>query len=103
MREELTPIVADLQTHRRPSYRVDAATSLAESRYASRDEVKAVLAYAAANDPAPIVRGHCIACLSKLGYSEPNHLQMLAKSVADPDPAVRYASVAALEKLAPRK
>jgi hypothetical protein len=102
MRAELEPCVEALTGHARPSARMDAATALADGRYAGRKEVKQVLATAAAGDPAGVVRAHCIGCLSKLGHADPDHVRKLHAWSADKDPTVRQAAQAALAKLAPK-
>ncbi len=100
---EIKPLVANLHTALRPTVREDAATGLAEGRYASRPEVKATLAYAAMTDPAPSVRAHCIRCLSTLGYHHPVYVDYLRACAGSGAGEVQAAAAGALAKLAPRK
>lgn len=102
MKGEIAQYVQDLKAHPRPSFRMEAATGLTDGRYAGRAEVKQALATAAKDDPAGAVRGHCIACLSKLGYADPEHVRRLHLWADDPDPAVRRAAQEAVAKLAPK-
>ena len=102
MREDISQYIQDLQSHPRPSFRMEAASGLADGRYAARAEVKQALATAAKDDPAGVVRGHCIACLSKLGYADPEYVRRLQLWANDPDPAVQSAAADALAKLAPK-
>lgn len=94
--------VYDLYTAVRPSLREDAATALAEGRFASRPEVKQVLAKAALADPAPSVRAHCIRLLSALGYHDPEYLEYLRSCVAAGNASVRVSATIALGRLTPR-
>ncbi|MFO0934969.1 MAG: HEAT repeat domain-containing protein [Gemmataceae bacterium] len=103
MKEETAHDIATLQSASRPSMRQDAATALAEGRYGSRMEVKAILAGAAMHDPAPIVRAHCIESLSKLGYNSPEYVGYLRQCTADASSDVKTAASEALTKLEPKR
>jgi hypothetical protein len=100
--EETKQHVYDLYTAVRPSLREGAATALAEGRFASRPEVKQVLAKAALADPAPAVRAHCIRLLSALGYHDPEYVEYLRACERGGNAAVRVAAMIALTRLAPR-
>jgi hypothetical protein len=102
MADETGPYLRDLFEALRPSVRERAATALAECRYGSRPEVKAQLAKAAAEDPCPDVRAHCVGLLAKLGYHESRYLDDLAAWAESGPPAVQQAARAALAKLAPK-
>ena len=102
MTTEITPFLHDLKNALRPSLREIAATALAEGRYGSRPEVKAVLAQAAMTDPAPSVRAHCIGLLSSLGYHERQYLDYLRAAGYSEAGEVKSAAVAALARLIPR-
>jgi hypothetical protein len=92
--------IDDLKNHKRPSFRMEQATEIAESAYARHPEALAALVHAAANDKAGVVRGHCIARLADLGYAEPAYLKQLDAWCGDLEPAVQRAAVAAKAKLA---
>lgn len=94
--------VYDLYTAVRPSLRVDAATALAEGRFASRPEVKQVLAKAALADPAPSVRAHCIRLLSALGYHDSEYVEYLRSCEQAGNATVRVSATIALARLTPR-
>ncbi len=102
MADETGPYLRDLFEALRPTVRERAATALAECRYGSRPEVKAQLAKAAAEDPCPDVRAHCVGLLAKLGYHEPRYLDDLAAWAESGPPALRQAARDALAKLAPK-
>ena len=95
-------MIDDLKAHRRPSFRMENATSLAESPYAKHPAAIEALVGAAAGDRAAVVRGHCIARLADLGYADAAFLQSLDAWSADLEPAVQRAAVAARAKLAGR-
>jgi len=99
MAEELQPYLTDLSRALRPSVRERAAGGLADGRYGSRPEVKAVLARAALLDPASNVRAHCIRLLSKLGYHESSYLDYLDACSESADALVKQAAVDAVAKL----
>jgi hypothetical protein len=103
MKDETSADVASLRTAMRPTERQNAATALADGRYGSQAEIKAVLAASAKGDPAAVVRAHCITCLSKLGYCEPDHVAYLRQCTMDGDNDVRSAAANALVKLMPKK
>lgn len=103
MKNELAADAATLRSAMRPTQRQDAATALAEGRYGSSSEVKVILAGCAKSDPAPIVRAHCIDCLSKLGYAEADHVAYLRQCLMDSDDTVKTAAANALVKLQPKK
>ena len=103
MKDETAGSVATLQQAARPTLRQDAATALAEGRFGTRPEIKSILAGAAMHDPAPVVRAHCVTCLSKLGYCEPQYVAFLRQGTVDTDPGVKAAVAEALAKLEPRK
>jgi hypothetical protein len=100
MADETGPYLRDLSGALRPSVRERAATALAECRYGSRPEVKAQLAKAAASDPCPDVRAHCVKLLSKLGYHESRYLDELAGWAESGPPPLKQAAAAALARLA---
>jgi hypothetical protein len=102
MAEETGPYLADLFGALRPTVRERAATALAECRYGSRPEVKAQLAKAAADDPCPDVRAHCVGLLSRLGYHESRYLDELTAWAESGPPSLRQAARDALAKLAAR-
>jgi hypothetical protein len=102
MRRETAPWVLDLTRAVRPSVRMDAATALAEGRYGWHDEVKGYLLNAAANDPAGVVRAHCISLLTQLGYATTEYRTFLASCAADRNPDVRVAASIGLAKIEPR-
>jgi hypothetical protein len=102
MYREIGPWVADLTRAVRPSVRMDAATALAEGRYGWRDEVKAYLARSAADDPAAVVRAHCISLLTQLGYATGEYRSYLASRATDPNTDVRVAAAIGLARLEPR-
>jgi hypothetical protein len=100
MADETGPYLRDLFGALRPSVRERAATALAECRYGSRPEVKAQLAKAAAADPSPDVRAHCVRLLSKLGYHESRYLDELAGWAESGSPSLRQAARDALARIA---
>jgi hypothetical protein len=100
MADETGPYLRDLFSALRPSVRERAATALAECRYNSRPEVQAQLAKAAADDPSPDVRAHCVRLLSKLGYHESRYLNELAGWAGSDSPVLRQAALDALARLA---
>jgi hypothetical protein len=104
MKSETASSVSTLQTSSRPTERMDAATALAEGRYGSQRETKMLLAASAMHDPAPAVRVHCINCLSKLGYNEPEYVAYLRTcgTSTNLDPTVHAAAATALMKLQPK-
>ncbi len=95
-------MIDDLKNHRRPSFRMENATSLAESQYAKHPAAIEALVHAATNDKAGVVRGHCIARLADLGHSDAMFLQSLDTWSSDLEPAVQRAAAAAKAKLAGR-
>lgn len=99
---EIQPWMNDLASAIRPSVRETAATALAEGRYGSRSEVKAVLAKTAMTDPADSVQAHCIRLLSQLGYHEVEYLNYLRATAYSGLPEAKSAATAALARLAPR-
>lgn len=103
MAEETQTVLADLTKAVMSSIRERAATTLAESRYGWKPEIKAHLAIAAQTDAAPSVRAHCIGLLAKLGYHESPYLTYLEEAAASSSPDVQKAAKAALAKLAPKK
>jgi hypothetical protein len=101
--EETRQHVYYLYSSVRPSIRQDAASALAEGRHASRAEIKQVLANAAANDPAPIVRAHCIRLLSSLGYHETGYVKHLRNCENNGHVVERVSAALALERLQPKR
>lgn len=95
-------MIEDLKNHKRPSFRMENATSLVESRYAKHPAAIEALVSAATNDKAGVVRGHCIARLAELGHADVSFLQSLDTWSSDLEPAVQRAAVAAKAKLAGR-
>ena len=102
MKEETAHSIAALQSASRPTIRMDAASALADGRFGSAMEVKMMLANAAMHDPAPVVRSHCITCLSKLGYTSPEYVGYLRQCSFDLDHGVKCAASEAMTKLEPR-
>jgi len=100
---ETKDFVYDLATALRPSQREYAATGLANCRFASRPEVKMVLAKAAMADPSSSVRAHCIQLLAKLGFHEPEYTDYLKSCEASEFPMVRVAANYALATLQPKR
>jgi hypothetical protein len=100
MAEETGPYLRELFGALRPSIREWAATALAEGRYGSRTEVKAQLAKAAAEDPCPDVRAHCVRLLARLGYHEPRYVGDLAAWAESGPSPVKIAARDALTGLA---
>jgi hypothetical protein len=100
MADEIGPNLRDLAGALRPSVRERAATALAECRYGWRPEVQTQLAKAAASDPSPDVRAHCVKLLSKLGYHESRYLDELAGWAESGPPPLKQAAAAALARLA---
>lgn len=88
-----------LKNHRRPSFRMENATALAESQYAQHPDVLAALVEGAKADVTGVVRGHCINQLTTLGYSDATYLQSLGTWLTDSEPAVRRAAANARTKL----
>jgi hypothetical protein len=99
MADETGPYLRDLFEALRPSVRERAATALAECRYGSRPEIKVQLAKAAATDPSPDVRAHCVRILSKLGYHESRYLDELAGWAESGAPPLKQAAREALSRL----
>lgn len=103
MADEIQPFVHNLFTAMRPSIRERGATALAECRFGSKPEVKAIIARAALLDPAPNVRATCIKLLSTLGYHETTYLDFLDACCTDAGhPQVKQAAIDALAKLTSR-
>ncbi len=103
MADEIQPFVHNLFTAMRPSIRERGATALAECRFGSKPEVKAIIARAALLDPAPNVRATCIKLLSTLGYHETTYLDFLDACCSDSGhPQVKQAAIDALAKLTSR-
>jgi hypothetical protein len=103
MMQETATFRKNLADAVRPTVRMDAATTLCEGRYASRPEMKAVIAKVAESDPAAIVRAHCISCLSALGHADAEYVQVLETLRGrDQSVEVRRAAAEALKKLQPR-
>lgn len=100
---ETDPYLRDLVGALRPSVREEAATALAEGRYGWRPEIQAHLARAAAEDPAPSVRAHCIRLLSKLGFHESDYRTQLESWAATAEPQLRKAARDALARLTVKK
>lgn len=92
--------IEDLKTHKRPSFRMENATELAESPYAKHPTVIEALLHGAANDKTGVVRGHCITQLADIGYTDPTFLTLLGTWSQDREPAVQRAAIAAKAKLA---
>jgi hypothetical protein len=103
MQAETKDYIYDLATAIRPSQREYAASGLAACRFASRPEVKNVLAKAAISDPAPSVRAHCVLLLSRLGYHEPEYIEYLKTCEKSDHPMLRVAANFALSGLSPKK
>lgn len=103
MKSETADTMTTLQTAMRPTARQDAATALAEGRYADKMEIKMALAQSAMHDPAPVVRAHCIDCLSKLGYCAPEYVAHLRQCAAGSEPCLKVAASNAMAKLEPKK
>jgi len=95
--------IFELATALRPSQREYAASGLAACRFASRPEVKQVLAKAAISDPAPSVRAHCVLLLLRLGYHDPDYLDYLRSCEQSDHPMLRVAANFALASLAPKR
>ncbi len=102
MADEIQPFVHNLFTAMRPSIRERGATALAECRFGSKPEVKAIIARAALLDPAPNVRATCIKLLSTLGYHETTYLDFLDACSDSAHPQVKQAAIDALAKLTSR-
>jgi hypothetical protein len=103
MQAETKDYIYDLSTAIRPSQREYAASGLASCRFASRQEVKNVLARAAISDPAPSVRAHCVLLLSRLGYHDPDYIDYLKSCEKSDHPMLRVAANFALSGLSPKK
>jgi hypothetical protein len=103
MQAETKDYIYDLATAIRPSQREYAASGLAACRFASRPEVKNVLAKAAISDPAPSVRAHCVLLLSRLGYHDPEYIDYLKTCEKSDHPMLRVAANFALSGLSPKK
>jgi hypothetical protein len=102
LQDDTKQAVFDLYMAVRPTVREEAASVLAGGRFASRPEVKQVLAKAALADPAACVRAHCIRLLDQLGYHDPEYVSHLREYSAGGPPAVQTAAAAALANLAPK-
>ncbi len=96
---DVKQMIDDVKTHKRPTFRMENATALAESAYAKHPAAIEALLHAATNDKAGVVRGHCIARLADLGYSDPTYLKLLDAWANDLEPAVQRAAVDAKAKL----
>lgn len=92
-------MIDDLKNHKRPTFRMENATALAESAHAKNPAVTEALLHAAANDKTGVVRGHCIAQLADVGCVDAGYLKSLDSWASDREPAVRRAAVAAKAKL----
>lgn len=103
MKAETADAMTALQSAVRPTARQDAATALAEGRYADKMEIKMALAQSAMHDPAPVVRAHCIDCLSKLGYCAPDYVDHLRQCAMGTDSCLKVAASNAMMKLEPKK
>lgn len=103
MKTETADTMTTLQSAMRPTARQDAATALAEGRYADKMEIKMALAHSAMHDPAPVVRAHCIDCLSKLGYCAPDYVDHLRQCSMASEMCLKVAATNALAKLEPKK
>ncbi|QEL15968.1 HEAT repeat domain-containing protein [Limnoglobus roseus] len=99
---DVQAMIEGLKTHRRPSYRMENATSLAESAYARHPDVLSALMQAARSDTSGVVRGHCISQLATVGYSDVTFLQLLDSWTNDSEPAVRRSAAMAKTKLTGR-
>lgn len=103
MKKETAETMTTLQSAARPTARQDAATALAEGRYADKMEIKSALAHSAMHDPAPVVQAHCIDCLSKLGYCAPDYVSHLRQCAMGTESCLKVAATNALTKLEPKK
>lgn len=103
MKTETADSMTALQSAMRPTARQDAATALSEGRYAGQMEIKTALAQSAMHDPAPVVRAHCIDCLSRLGYCAPDYVDHLRQCAMGTEPCLKTAASNALMKLEPKK
>jgi hypothetical protein len=103
MKQETADTMTALQSAVRPTARQDAATALSEGRYADRMEIKMALAHSAMHDPAPVVRAHCIDCLTKLGYCAPDYVDHLRQCAVGTESCLKVAASNALMKLEPKK
>jgi hypothetical protein len=103
MKTETAETMTALQSAMRPTARQDAATALAEGRYADKMEIKMALAHSAMHDPAPVVRAHCIDCLSRLGYCAPDYVDHLRQCAMGQESCLKVAASNALMKLEPKK
>ena len=103
MKAESADTMTTLQSAMRPTARQDAATALAEGRYADRREIKMALAQSAMHDPAPVVRAHCIDCLSKLGYCAPDYVGHLRQCAMGSEACLKVSASNAMMKLEPKK
>jgi hypothetical protein len=103
MADEMHGFVSALQSSPSEAERAMAVKALAEGRYGSRMEVKALLFQAAKADPCPGVRARCIAHLCKLGFFDATFFGYLQSCLADGTPKeVRTAAADALVKMSPR-
>lgn len=102
MQQEVRPYVTDIALALRPSVREYAVSALAEGRYCWRPEIKGYLAKVAISDPAPSVRAHCIRCLKKLGYNDPEYVSYLKSLAENGHEQVRTVASDALAVLLPR-
>ena len=103
MAEAIKPFASGLANDPSPSGRMIAARGLAQGRYASSDEVKALLFQAAQSDPCPTVRADCMNYLCRLGYYDPAFLAHLRIACDDASEEVRDAAKAALARLTPSR
>jgi hypothetical protein len=87
---------------RRPSYRMECATTLVESVYAGRPEVKQALMTATHTDTVGVSRGHCIALLGLMGVTDSAYVDNLEKWSKEDEPAVARAADEILKKLGRR-
>ena len=103
MRQEIGPQLYDMVHALRPSLRQRAVSVVANGRYNWRPEVQQLIAKVAIEDPAPEVRAHCIATLSKLGYHDRDYLTHLAAwAESDLTNDVQQAAHSAYSKLMPQ-
>ncbi len=103
LQAETKDYIYELATAIRPSQREYAASGLAACRFASRPEVKSVLAKVAISDPAPSVRAHCVLLLSRLGYHDAEYIDYLKTCEKSDHPMLRVAANFALSVLSPWK
>lgn len=96
---EILVSIDDLKNHKRPTFRMECATALAESKFAKDPTVIDAIRDAAANDRVGVVRGHCIALLADLGCTDAGFLKSLETWSTDREPAVQRAALAAKAQL----